>query len=623
MERSIRPLQQNLKIDISVSGGNRADLYPLEVRDMNLAAADGEARIITYSPSLPPDFAGKIDATITATFPMAGISRILLSSDFSASTRLGLQYQSHLQTYAMGFEPYAIFLDSAGKNLCFIGVDHLEYASEIDADSAGPSAEATTAEACARIMIRRSIYPAAAEPNLTVKPLEEQIYIETTNDEPHEVIGRYFAWLGRKYSAGVNIPAWGDEVQWHSWYAFNSKIDESIIKEQAELAYHLGIRRIHIDYGWDADPDNPENTGNNQFNLSRFPNNRAMINQMHQRGQKVSLRWTPFMLHPGNQLGQKLLPMQIMPRPQNPYGSYFYPCPCCQETEDCLVEEAVRIVKEYDIDELWFDMMDDFPELYEPCSAGHVHRPGTPGENVIRILQSISTALKKIKPDIGLSYRRQEANPVTRQFMTHIWPHDRYHDYIGNLRECLLIRKMARGVWVHNVCMCWNKQERPEIVARHMLTMIFGGIPAISVDLAKQTPDNIAVIKTYINLYQENKHWLNTAERIILCPEDSVRAIRLDHEQECWILCTATAPGWIEIPEQTRFIRIFITSANRVGKLLQPISGRLNSSEWNGVVRDCTMNVVGSVKLEMVNRGIYVMAEGNPLFCIDLVRKPV
>ena len=614
MNQTIRLPQTNIKLTLNMPGdGAAAHLAESEPESCRSAS---KVRIINLAVDLPQnDRPAAQEAELELVFPMNGVSRIQLSSEFKAVSRIGMLYDSQQDITMMGFEPYALFADCCGRNLCFAGMGRLELAGSIRANCYGQSPEGTHAEFLSSIKInRKNLYDGCRLENGRLV-YREQLYLDTSNDQALQVIGRYFAWLRQSYDGSLEKPDWGDQVEWHSWYAFGSKINRAVIDRQSEIAASMGIRRIHIDYGWDAEADNPENSGNNRPDPIRFPDFRGLIDRLHSRNQKVSLRWTPFMLHPDNDVGKQLYDCRILPEPVNPYGRYFYPCPRCRETGEFLVREAVRLVREYDIDELWFDMIDDFPELFRDCAGDHQHLPGTAGEHVLRILREIALAVKQVKPDFAISYRREEATPLFRQFVTHIWPHDRYHDYLGNLREMLLIRKIALDEHIHNVCMCWNKTESPEIVARHMLTMIFGGIPAVSVDLTTQSAANLDVINRYIALYLANKAWLNTAERVILCPEDTIRAIRIDRAGESWILCTGTVPGKLDVPADVRRICLFSSSFPEVNTMLA-IRG-----EWTGIVRDCRFEAVGRADIEPLRDGLFVSGAGLPLFCLDLTKE--
>jgi len=560
------------------------------------------------------------EVEIKVEFPLLGVVRLMPPCDFGASSRVGMWYDSSWETRAVGYEPFALFVGAGGECKYLVGLARQEASAWVRAHVYGGPVEAIASgvTGIGAFHVKRN----SAEHNhfkgRGTIAFEDAIYVDTAGGDAYAAVGRYFTWLrGNYYPHSPVIPEGSDEVLWHSWYAHQAVITQDIIRKQANLARTLDIRRIQIDAYWDVPSNCDTLWGSNIADPERFRDFPGLVKELHANGQRVALHVNPFGVDPFRFADQKHLIPCLSTRDGRPVkgscGDYEL-CPRCRGTRDHILSWVRRLVGEYGIDEIWYDFVDGAEGLYGECdNPEHKHEPGTPGEHVVAILNEIGQAARRINPRASLWGRRTQANPITRQWESNLMPHDRYLDYLGNLRECLFLHQLAHKQLVQFVCTNWPVGgEAPAIVARHMISGIFAGVPAISVDLSKQSPGIIDVIRAYVALYRQNKSWLNATPRRLVCPEDAIRTIALDGPGSCWILCTGTTPGRIAVPDGVREIRLFSSSFEDIATLLTLKGG------WRAVQLDHLLNEVALVPLEALKDGVFLRAQGNPLFSVHM-----
>jgi len=153
-------------------------------------------------------------------------------------------------------------------------------------------------------------------------------------------------------------------VIWDSW-GYQQEINEEMLRKNAAVAAKLGIEAFIVDLGWakrmgDWEPD-PE----------KFPSGlRALSDYVHSLGMKFGLHFVPTEADPESAV--------LREHPEwRSSRTYFYHgadsiCPSNPAARDWIVNEAVRIIGEYNVD--W--ILQDGQTLVKECRrAGHRHRP--------------------------------------------------------------------------------------------------------------------------------------------------------------------------------------------------------------------------------------------------------
>lgn len=618
MEKSIQ-LSGRIGISVRTSEAEGTTLTRLDLDPTSCVASAPGVQVLAYV--VEPGASTVValpEIEIKVEFPLFGVVRLVPPYDFCAGSRVGMWYDNRWQTNALGYEPFALFLGANGECRILVGVGNLEYSTAVHAHVYGGPAENVPSgvKGIGAVHIRRNAAEHAHFKGTAARSFEDAIYVDTAGGDAYAAVGRYFAWLRENYYPQSPVmPPGTDEVLWHSWYAHQGIIDQDIIREQARLARDLDIRRIQIDAFWDVPRLSTSIWGGNVADPERFPDFRGLIDELHAAGQRVAVHMNPFVVSPDHFSAQDHLKPLLLHTGGNPFQGEYQNnllCPRCPGTRDYILSCLRRIVGEYGFDEVWYDFVDDLAQLYGECdNRNHAHEDGTPGEHVVAILREMEREARRLNPEACLWGRRRETNPITRQWETHVMPHDRYLDYLGNLRECLFLHQLAHRQRVQFVPTNWPVGgEDPRVVARHMIAGVFAGVPGVSVDLARQSPEILEIIRTYVAFYRQNKSWLNTTPRRLVCPEDAIRCVSVEGPDCCWFLCIGTAPSLLRVPEHVREVRVFSCTSEDLAFLL------LVQGEWSAVQCDHVLKTAGELPLERLSGGVFVRSRGNPLFSV-------
>ena len=91
-------------------------------------------------------------------------------------------------------------------------------------------------------------------------------------------------------------------VSWNSWFMFENRISESMLKTQADAAAEAGIEYFCIDAGW-FDGDFPNGVGNWTINAAKFPGGLRPIGRyVNDKGMKLGLWFEPERVASGTRL---------------------------------------------------------------------------------------------------------------------------------------------------------------------------------------------------------------------------------------------------------------------------------------------------------------------------------
>ncbi len=552
-------------------------------------------------------------------FPIHEVTQLMSPKDFSACSRTGMWYSSSLECLPIGWEPFFAFTGVKNQVKYFFGLANLEYASRIEGSVYGQPPQ----EYKDRGMVNRfgKFQACRNMPDMFKgqgpKPFHDVLYIDRAGDNVYEALRNYYQWLRDRFYPGEipNPPADGDEPMYHTWYSLMDQINEHNVMEHAKIAGQLGLRRFHIDACWDVPPQHAPNIwGPHIADQSRFSNFRKTIDEMHALGLRVMLHARPMMCDPSYEGHSHMKPFLIdLGRNPGCPEEAFLLCPRCPEVHDYIKKVVTRLVSDYGIDEIWFDFVDDYHALYGDCkNNSHRHLPGTPGENMIQILKEMQGQAYRCNPRATIWGRREEGTPATIRYQSHLFPHDRYLDYQGNLRECLKVRALVKNELVQTVCMDWPDGEKPEVVARHLVCGIFGGVLAISIVFSRQSPENMRVIREYVKLYRTHKSWTNLATRIQLCPDNPIGTLRIDGPGRSWVLSTGAWPGLTPVVDNVQEIRLFSTAYESISTII-PVQG-----EWEAKQFDHFLVENEEIPLEKTDRGILIHATGTPAFGVIL-----
>lgn len=380
------------------------------------------------------------------------------------------------------------------------------------------------------------------------------------------------------------ISDWALNPMWHSWYAHADRIDEARIREDARLAASLGVTTIELDAGWNIPWEQSysfDTDGDYFFDGGRFPDPVGMIQEMHDKGQRVILHVAPLLMGEHAKAWSKMKNCMITvdgnPQP--------YLDPRLKKVHDYLLESWAFMFRTYHIDGLWYDFL-EIPEAADPIP------PDTPTVSLdlhaayTLLMQSLYKKALESNPHAVIILRRGSANLNAKTYCTHVWPMDVPQDYNMNRRDVVFLKTYGEGVVTHACCTSWAISESDVNVARQMASIVLAGVPAFSVILQDSPTTHNAIIKAWLGFYESNKEdlVLGRMTPVIPTPPSAILKIVSKDRKQAFLGFFETVPGLVTITDVQK-ITIVNAFNKRTTTRLEGISGRWEAKIYDQVWR--------------------------------------
>jgi hypothetical protein len=179
-------------------------------------------------------------------------------------------------------------------------------------------------------------------------------------------------------------------VSWDSW-AYQDKIDEQMLRRNAEAAANLGIQLFIVDLGW------AQGIGDWQADPVKFPNGLgALSDYVHSLGMKFGLHFALAEAAPTSQVLQDHPDWSATDD-----SSYFGARPLClsnRPAQDWLVQQGIRMIDDYHVD--W--ILQDGQNMVKQCTkTTHTHDPKDSNyANAVQGINAVVSAIQQARPNV-------------------------------------------------------------------------------------------------------------------------------------------------------------------------------------------------------------------------------
>lgn len=252
---------------------------------------------------------------------------------------------------------------------------------------------------------------------------------------------------------------------WHSWYAYDEKVDEKKIRDNAHRARELGITTIELDAGWNIPSEAAysfiDSEGDYTFDSGRFPDARGMIEEIHSTGQRFILHVSPLLMGKDSKVWTKMKDCKIMVNGK----PNAHLDPRLKKVHDYLLMSWENMFTQYHVDGLWYDFL-EIPDSADPTPSGMEVVSSDLHVAYTKLMQALYDKSIEINPDAVIILRRAFANLNAKTFCTHVWPMDTPQDYNMNRCDIVYMKTFGQGVLTHACCTSWSISESDVNVAR-------------------------------------------------------------------------------------------------------------------------------------------------------------
>jgi len=283
-----------------------------------------------------------------------------------------------------------------------------------------------------------------------------------------------------------------------TWYAMQQHVDAPGVQRQARLAAELGCQAIIVDDGWHTDDRGRGYGYVGEWEPSpvAFPDLAEHVARVRDCGLAYLLWYAlPFV---GRQtaLWDRVRPYTLAVKEHMDAAIVDPRYPAMR---DLLVAKLARATGEWGMDGLKIDFVDQFA-VEDPPEPGPEADCASVSEGVHRLMEQVATTL----PAGALVELRQPyVSPALWPYATMIRASDCPLSPTHNRQRTVDLRLIAGPLAVHADMMMWHPAERPERVAVQLINVLFA-VPQISVDLAAQTPEQMAVLRFWTRFFVEH-----------------------------------------------------------------------------------------------------------------------
>ena len=331
---------------------------------------------------------------------------------------------------------------------------------------------------------------------------EVKLYINEGKAVYSKVLGKVQTWWKDKCKIVPAIVPEAAKMPFYStWYSYHQNIEEKQLERECELAAQMGFKGIIVDDGWQTDENHRGYAfcGDWKPSETKFPHMKEHVAYVHSLGMKYML-WVsiPFI---GKNSGiwkkfsDKLLEYQEDMNAGVADIRY-------KEIREYLMEQYVDLVKNYDLDGLKMDFIDEFhegaatPEYNENMDFRDVQ------DALEHMMVQLYEKLRELNPDILIEFRQKYVGPYIRKFGNILRVDDCPMSQLSNRVGLVDLRILSGDTAVHSDMVMWNKAEEPEGVAIALQHCFFGSLQ-LSVRLEECKQEILEVIRYYMELTQE------------------------------------------------------------------------------------------------------------------------
>lgn len=315
-------------------------------------------------------------------------------------------------------------------------------------------------------------------------------------------------WEGYENLKPTSVPAIAKKPLYSTWYQFHQNLNERLLFKECQIAKDLGFESIIIDDGWQTKDTNRGYDYTGDWLPERFPNMAELVQEIQSLGMKVGIWYSvPF-------CGKKSKAYQKFKGKFLTENHRWAPVfdPRYPEVRNYLVGIYVSAVKDWDLDGLKLDFIDDFRSYQEtPFDSDSNRDFSSIDEAVDALLSQVIVEVKKVNPEIFIEFRQKYTGPAMRKYGNMLRAFDCPGDYTMNRVRIADIKMLCGDTVVHSDMVTWHFDETVQDAALHYINTLFG-VPQISVMLNEAPESHLNMIRFYTKYWNENSDILLTGK---------------------------------------------------------------------------------------------------------------
>ncbi len=316
-----------------------------------------------------------------------------------------------------------------------------------------------------------------------------------------DLTGRHFAdtvlemtqWWAES-SAAPRVPFTAFLPVFCTWYARHLEITAEEVERLAALAAPLGFAALIVDDGWQTDEVTRSYATNGDWQPAPggFPDFAAHVKRVQALG-LAYLLWHALPFAGDRSRAGRQLAGQTLARLAELETSVLDPA--SEQVRAHLVDRLAAAVEQHGVDGLKVDFIDTFARQAGDLAAV--------SEGVRLLLAELDSRLRAAKPEVLVEHRQGYVGPGLWPYATMVRATDCPHNAVENRVRCADLRLTAGPLAVHADPLTWHPDERPEQIAVLLQSVLFA-TAQVSVDLARQSPEQLAALGFWLSVMREH-----------------------------------------------------------------------------------------------------------------------
>ena len=382
------------------------------------------------------------------------------------------------------------------------------------------------------------------------------------------------------------VPEAAFDPLYSTWYQFHQQITDTAIEAECREAVKVGMRTIIVDDGWQTADNNRGYAYCGDWEVApvRIKDMASHVAAVQAMGMKYMVWYSVPFVGKYSKSFRKFEGKYLYMKEDGKVGVLDPRFPEVREHICSVYEKALR---EWNLDGFKLDFIDSFrlqgndPAVAEDYAGRDIKNVS---EAVNVLMKDVTRRLQAIKPDILIEFRQRYVGPAIRQYGNMLRASDCPGDMQSNRGRIANLRLTSGATAVHADMLEWNVAEKPEVVARHILSAMYGVVQYSA--MLRQVPEShLQVMKHWIEFSQKHRNTLlhssfrpyhpeayfpileaeSDQERIITLYQEGMVVNAGTADREVYILNASGAEGLVvELQGKPRKVEYYDMYGNRV-----------------------------------------------------------
>lgn len=314
------------------------------------------------------------------------------------------------------------------------------------------------------------------------------------------------------------VPAAARKPLFSSWYIYEIRVNTDDLEKNCGPAKEAGFDTVILDDGWQTPQTTAgyENNGDWEVCEEKAPDLAGHVKRVQAMGMKYMVWFSVPFVGIESKAYHRFKDMLCPGREGAKWFSFDMRFP---EVRQYLVEKYEDFVTRYGIDGL---KMDFIGSCNDPQPAADIMADGrrdcpSMGEGMCKLLDEVTTRLRKINPDILIEFRQAYIGPAMRAYGNMLRAVDCPNSVGDNRVRTLDVRLLAGNTAVHSDPITWHDDDPDHSAAMQIIHALFS-VPQISRKVSELTPSHLRMVKQQLAFVKEHEDVLQLGELRPLYP---------------------------------------------------------------------------------------------------------